>query len=769
MPFLALAQCAAVWLFFEGIAVNTTNPDRALIWYQVSALGAVCFPLAFAWFTHQVAGPLRLALPLWQTGIAITAMFVIAALVSPLFVGGVADTSRGYQMVLGLVGRGFVLVFVAAMFALAVFYAVQLKRHANSDYRHRRARVLVVTAVLGAALLVSYLPALGIPYYLDTVWMMVGFFALAGYVNVRYRTGDITPALIGRQIANVMPEPLLVLDRNGQVHQINPAAQRFFGIARDAATGRSARRLLGQDALRQPIASLMEGRAVDDFELEVTDGNSRRRTLSVSCSAVCEYGESPHAFVFIMRDISTSKATQEHIRELAYVDALTQLPNRAGFCESIGRHIEQAPDTRIALLFLDLDRFKLVNDNLGHDAGDKMLKVVARRLLHSLRKDSAHRSDDDLMIARLGGDEFVIALYTSHDLIQVRDICERVLRTLSQPIDLGGQEVFSGASIGVSHFPDDAKCLSSLLKCADLALYAAKDAGRNTFRFFDEQMSARSRARAALEADIRAAVENQDFRVHFQPIVDHRTRTIVGAEALLRWHHDQRGMVRPDEFVPVAEEMGLMSMLGDFVLRTACEELNRWHELGLTHLNVAVNISEHQFRRDTFSSSVQRALDDFDINPRRLILELTESVVMNGEGGTRDGVRSLKQLGIRIGIDDFGTGYSSFSSMEQLGVDMVKVDGRFTRAIANDDQASAVAQAIIGMARNLNLQVIAEGVEDEAQADRLLRANCSFMQGYLYGAPMPGEQILQLLRAEAPSPDQPNPTLSLPQISTTRH
>ncbi|MFK7886033.1 MAG: putative bifunctional diguanylate cyclase/phosphodiesterase [Gammaproteobacteria bacterium] len=768
LPFLALAQCAALWLFAEGMASGTSGAQRALQWYQIAAVGAACFPLAFAWFTHRVAGPVRFALPLRHAGVAVTALLVIGALASPLFISGVTETARGYQMRFGPVGTGFSILFVAAMCAIGAVYATQLKRHGNSDYRHRRARVLLVASVVGAGLFSSFLPALGVAYFLDTVWIMGCFFALTGYVNARYRSSDITPALIGRQIANVMPEPLLVLDRNGQVHQINPAARRFFGVSTETATGRSSRRLLGQDALRQPINDLIEGRAVDDFELDVLDGSKRKRTLSISCSAVREFDESPHAFVFILRDISPHKISEERIRQLAYVDALTQLPNRAGFCDSISQHIDSAPDARIALMFLDLDRFKLVNDNLGHDAGDKMLTVIARRLIHSLRKDSAHRHDDDLMIARLGGDEFVIALYAAQDQIRVREVCERVLRSLSQPIDLGGQEVFSGASIGVSRFPEDGQCLQSLLKCADLALYDAKDAGRNTFRFYDAEMSARFSARARLEADIRMAAENEEFSVHFQPIVDHRTRTIVGAEALLRWHHARRGMVRPDEFVPVAEDMGLMSMLGDFVLRTACTELNRWQELGLTHLNVAVNVSEHQFRRDTFSSSVQRCLDDFGIDPRRLILELTESVVMNGEGGTRDSVRALKQLGIRIGIDDFGTGYSSFSSMEQLGVDMVKVDGRFTRAIANEDDASAVAQAIIGMARNLNLQVIAEGVEDEAQAERLLRANCSFMQGYLYGAPMPADDIFALLEAEAVN-DQPNPTLTLPQVSSTRH
>ena len=766
MPYLAMAISGAGWLILEGVARSALSSSVAHLAQHGSLAFAVFVPLGFLWFTYNVTGS-RQGTEVTLRVVGLVAGGLVIALLWPgtLTAGAVGLVLEPQYRAIGVLLVAF---FAVVMLLSAGAYATQLRRHRDSDYRHRRARLLLFASLVGAASSATFLPVVGVPFYVNLVLGVLAFYGVVGYVIGRYRVSDITPALVGAQIARIMPDALLVLDRDAVVRQANPAAEELFAVDATDIVGRPVRQLLGRDRLRKPISAMVDGRTVHDFEIPISDPDGCARTVSVSATAVREYDETPRAFVFILRDISTRKAAEERIRELAYYDALTALPNRSGFLDDMTHRIEERRIRSAAILFLDLDRFKLVNDTLGHDAGDKMLAVVARRLQHCLRQDSGTRGESDTLVARFGGDEFVVALCDVDSSERVVSVCQRILQTLAQPIDLGGQEVFSGASIGVSRYPHDGTNLLTLLKCADLALYEAKDDGRNAYQIYDETLARRTTERARLEADIRAALDRQDFHVHYQPIVDYRTRRIVGAEALLRWQHARRGSVPPDVFVPVAEEIGVMSQIGEIVLEQACIALKTWRELGFHHMSMAVNLSDHQFRRTDLPERIASTLRSHDLVPDRLILELTEAVIMNDASYTRAAVDALKSLGIRVGVDDFGTGYSSFHHLKELGVDMIKVDGRFTRSMADQDSDGSVARAIISMAQSLKLQVIAEGVENLEQAERLSQAQCHFMQGYLHGAPMNADNFAQLLLEEHVA-DQPDPTLSLPVISVSRH
>ncbi|MFK8014151.1 MAG: putative bifunctional diguanylate cyclase/phosphodiesterase [Gammaproteobacteria bacterium] len=766
LPFLTMALSAAVWLVADGAARAASVAELALWWHRLGHGALAIFPLSFLWFTHNVAGPVQHAA--WQLrGTAVLGGALVSlALWSGSFIASVDAVGESYLPKFGWVGTVFSITYVATMLLAGSVYLRRLLQAGKNSSGHRRLQLLATSSLVGAFFGVALLPANGIPVFVEGHWVITCFFVLTAYVNGRYRVNDITPALIGAQIASTMVDALLVVDRDATLRQINPAAERLFGVATEQASGMPVRRLIGNDALRRQIGAMIDGRGAPNLELSLTDGDGGVRTMSVSASAVREYDEAARAFLFILRDISTRKKAEERIRELAYSDLLTGLPNRSGFNERLETLIVGGDASSLTLLFLDLDRFKRVNDTLGHAAGDRMLEVVARRLNHCLRRDSSQRDEADSIIARLGGDEFVICLSDVVETDVISRICERILTALSQPIDLDGQEVFSGASIGISRYPTDADTTEALLKTADLALYEAKDAGRNNFQFYDVALEAQNRERVMLEADIRVGLDKDQFTVHFQPLIDQRTRHTVGAEALLRWQHPTRGTVAPDQFVPVAEEAGLIPILGERVLQQACAAAAGWHALGLDHMTVAVNVSEHQFRRHNLVSVVMSCLDQFKLPPQALILELKESTIMNDVGQTMSTLDRLHALGVRICVDDFGTGYTSLNHLKRFPVDILKVDGTFTRGIATNANDAAITQTIISMARNLHLQVIAEGVETEAQAAFLRRAQCHFMQGYLFGAPVALDTFTEQLRDSRDDNAQPVPTLTLPALTS---
>ena len=443
----------------------------------------------------------------------------------------------------------------------------------------------------------------------------------------------------------------------------------------------------------------------------------------------------------------------ERIEYLASHDGLTDLPNREIFNQLLHFTIEAARryQRRFAVLFIDLDRFKIINDSLGHEAGDILLVETANRLRQSLRSSD--------VVARLGGDEFVVILESTAESQDIEVIAQTLLSALSQPVQLSGHECHTTASIGIAMFPDDGTDVQTLTKNADMAMYLAKEDGKNGFRFFTKAAKTQSIERLTLETSLRRALDREEFSLHYQPKVDLASGQITGVEALLRWTHPELGMLSPVQFIPLAEETGLIVPIGRWVLKQACAQNMAWQRQGLRPVSMAVNLSPRQFADEGLLHDIDDALNACGMSPTLLQLEVTESMVMQNVARAVRILEAIRSRGIRLAIDDFGTGYSSMSLMKQFPIDTIKIDRSFVRNLADDCEDQAIAQAIISMGKALGLTIVAEGVETTEQETFLRDHACDEMQGFLFSKPVPPEDMPQLLeqRPTVSPPLQPEP------------
>jgi diguanylate cyclase (GGDEF)-like protein/PAS domain S-box-containing protein len=458
-------------------------------------------------------------------------------------------------------------------------------------------------------------------------------------------------------------------------------------------------------------------------------------------------------------DISERKAAEEEIKHLAFYDQLTGLPNRRLLMDRLGHALAFSGrnGTDGALLFIDLDNFRTLNDTLGHNIGDLLLQQVAKRLETCVRKSDS--------VARLGGDEFVVMLEGLSEVqaeaaAQTKIVGDKILTALNKPYQLALHICRSTPSIGAVLFNDNQQSVDDLMKQADIAMYQAKEDGRNTLRFFDPKMQEVVNTRAAIEHELGKAIENEQFRLYYQIQMDNE-RHPLGAEALIRWQHPERGLIFPAEFISLAEETGMIVPIGKWVLETACAQLGVWQQGELTrNLVLSVNVSSQQFRQPDFVAQVLSAVQRHAINPGRLKLELTESLLLDNIEDTIANMNVLKEVGIKFSMDDFGTGYSSLQYLKRLPLDQIKIDQSFVRDIATDSSDSAIVQTIIAMAKSLNMDIIAEGVETKQQRQIILDNGCTNYQGYLFGKPMPIEQFdtLLALQDKAGSVNEPSST-----------
>jgi diguanylate cyclase (GGDEF)-like protein len=441
----------------------------------------------------------------------------------------------------------------------------------------------------------------------------------------------------------------------------------------------------------------------------------------------------------LMRTIT--ERTQANLYSLAHIDALTGLPNRLLFLDRLNQTMVQAHrnERLVAVMLLDLDRFKAINDTLGHTMGDLLLKSVAERLATCVREDDT--------VARLGGDEFTVLLPEIRYIQDAAAVAQKILDALAQPFFLDGHEVFIGASIGISLYPFDDE-LSALLRNADTAMYVSKQHGGNTYQFYTAEMSTASLRRLSLEGALRRALERGEFVLHYQPQIDLARGEIVGAEALVRWQHPDLGLLGPMEFIPLAEENGLIIPLGEWVLRAACAQNRAWQNAGLPPIRVAVNLSVRQFHQKNLADIVARILGQTGLDAHRLELEITESCLMQNTQTTVTLLTELNRLGVRISIDDFGTGYSSLAYLKRFPIDTLKIDRSFVCDIDTDPNDAAIVKAIIALAQSLEMHVIAEGVETQNQLDFLRTYQCNEIQGYLISRPLPAGDFAALLARE---------------------
>lgn len=545
---------------------------------------------------------------------------------------------------------------------------------------------------------------------------------------------------------------IMITDSAGVILRVNQAFTDITGYSSEEAVGQTPRILKSGRHDAAFYATMWDSiRLTGHWSGEIWD---RRKNGEIypkwlTINEVRSFDGSAVHYVSSQADITARKASEDKIYNLAFYDPLTQLPNRRLLLDRLRHSVSfsQRDGRHVVLMFIDLDKFKKLNDTLGHDIGDLLLKQVAARTSSCVRESDT--------VARLGGDEFVVLLDglggNLHEAAaQAKQIGRKILDTLNQSYDLAGHEHQSGASIGIALFDEHCKTADDLLTQADIAMYQAKKAGRNTLRFFDPDMQRSILARVTLEKDFKVALVDAQFYLAYQPVISREGR-VAGAEALVRWRHPARGIVSPADFIPLAEETGLIVPLGNWVLKTACMQLAAWSGCNETcDLTIAVNVSARQFKQDDFVSSVMESIEQTGANPRRLKLELTESMLVSDAESLIIKMNLLKEAGITFALDDFGTGYSSLSYLSRLPLDQLKVDQSFVRKIETEESAVVICAATINLAHSLKLKVVAEGVENAAQSNFLSSVHqCDFLQGYLFSKPVPIDQLEEFIRSRS--------------------
>lgn len=531
---------------------------------------------------------------------------------------------------------------------------------------------------------------------------------------------------------------MIVTDVNGVILRVNRAFIRMTGRSAEETVGQVHQLLDAASRKADSHAAMWEaihrtGTWQGEIWAQHKDGTAWPALITIS--AVKNAAGAVTHYIASYFDISERRQAEEKIRELAFYDQLTGLPNRTLLTDRLKQAIAASSRSGMfnALLLIDLDNFKTLNDTLGHEMGDLLLKSVAKRLTQCMR--------DGDTVARLGGDEFVVILTgvseDAHDAaVAIESVAEKILASFNQPYRLGEITHHCTASIGITQFKGGLVTIDDLMKQADLAMYKSKAAGRNAYCFFDPTLESAIKERAALEKDLREAVEQQQFLLHYQALM--ASNKVTGAEVLVRWQHPQRGLVSPLDFIPLAEETGLILSLGEWVLETACTQLASWAKRPeLAHLTVAVNVSARQFRQADFAGKVLEILRSTGANPQRLKLELTESLLVSNVEEVVEKMFTLKTKGIGFSLDDFGTGFSSLSYLKRLPLDQLKIDRSFVRDVLTDPNDASIARTIIALAQSLGLGVIAEGVESAEQRDFLAHAGCHAYQGYFFSRPLP--------------------------------
>ncbi len=534
---------------------------------------------------------------------------------------------------------------------------------------------------------------------------------------------------------------------NGQFLDANPALARIFGFDSPIDLLRTRKDITAELYVQQGrraefIARIASEGSVSGFESQIYRKTGEVIWISENARAVCDDDGRLICFEGTVEDITERKLYQARIEQQAKYDTLTGLANRSLLNERLHQAITAASSngTRLAVVFVDLDRFKFINDSLGHHVGDELLRAIASRL-----KANMHEGDT---VARLGGDEFVLLINRQRDPNEVALILERMLADISQPWSIPQGDFAFTCSMGVALFPDDGDSAETLLKHADSAMYRAKETGRNNFQFFTAELNAAITERLDLENKLRRALERQQFELNYQPRIDMRTGEIVGAEALIRWHVSEEETIAPSRFIPIAEETGLISPIGKWVLKTACMQNKTWQRSGLPAFVVSVNVSARQVHQDDLVQTISEVLRETGLDAKYLEIELTESAVMHDAEQFVATLNELNDLGVQIAIDDFGTGYSSLSYLKRFPVDRLKVDRSFVQDIATDADDATIVRAIIALGHNLGLKVVAEGVETEQQLQFLRDNNCDELQGYLYGHPLAAEEFAARMKRD---------------------
>src|SRR5436190_6220862 len=559
-----------------------------------------------------------------------------------------------------------------------------------------------------------------------------------------------------RLIANNVPALISYVDREQRYRFSNRTYNDWFGIAHERMQGRTVAEVLGDDAygrMRPDLERVLAGASVE-FELAMGEG-ARRRTLQVACVPHLEADGEVLGFYLLANDVTQLKRAQEDLRYaaiqlqhdarrlefLAHHDTLTGLPNRAMFAERAREAVAHARrhQKNSAFLFLDLDNFKTVNDTLGHDVGDALLKIISSRLRASVRGDD--------FVARIGGDEFCVLLQDIADAREAAAVAQKLLHELGKSYRIGEHQVTSGASIGIACVPQDGDDVATLLRLADLAMYRAKELGRNGYQFFSAMLNQDAAAAAAMVEELRHGLSRNELFLVYQPRIDMATRQVVGAEALLRCRHPRYGVLSPESFLPLADDTGLLLPIGNWALGEACRQGKRWIDEGVSPLSVVVNVTSRQLRDGRLADEVQSALEATGLPAASLVIEVPESVVREVPESLEAALMAITEHGARLSVDDFGTGYASLPTLQRLRASTVCIDRKLIAGVPSDAERAGLARALIALARGMNFEVVAKGVESHAQREFLAEAGCRICQGELFAAANSPDVVAPMLRA----------------------
>ncbi len=533
-------------------------------------------------------------------------------------------------------------------------------------------------------------------------------------------------------------DAIMITDPEGRIEYVNPAFEKLTGFSDEEVLGENANVVKSQKHdtafFKNLWQTLQEGKSFQDVIINrKKDGSLFYEDMCITPLEDSE-GNITH-YISTGRDISERMRTQKKLYQLAYHDLLTQLPNRALFLERLSHAIKgmHGRDKMLGVLFMDLDRFKTINDTLGHDVGDKLLQAFSVRVRGCLREVDT--------VARLSGDEFIVLLEGMTSSEDADRICLKILKALSKPFYIESRELFITTSIGISLFPKDARDAFSLMKYADVAMYRAKELGRNNYQFYDTEMSVIATSRFDMETKLRRALERSEFELYYQPQISVSDLKIMGVEVLVRWRHPEKGILLPAEFVPILEDTGLIVPVGAWVLKTALVQAKTWTSSGISPNRLAINLSSRQFNSEILVDEVFNNLRGADLDPTVLELEITESFLMENKPMTLGMLKKFSNAGIRLSVDDFGTGYSSLAYLKRFPIDTLKIDGSFIRDLTSSPDDAAIVRAIIAMAVSLKMETVAEGVETEAQFDFLKKVKCDSIQGFFFNPPLSAQEM----------------------------
>lgn len=747
--FVALDFCLILWSIASAFYISAYDEAECIFWYKLSS---VAFNLFIGFIPHffLVYTRKERILKQWWAYIVI---YVPGAVLSYMevthdtYVKSYFHASNGWIINARTDSPWFwaSIAYIIVYVCSSIWMISRFRKTTDSQREREQAKVLMVTAVLSlfAGLTLMVLVSILMSNLPDATPISAAFWVFGiSYSIVKFKLMAMTPSFVAENLFQTIIDSVILADPEGLILKINPETQKLLGYQQEELTGKPLQKIFFSDGeSKSPtIAELLNACPVRSAETTLITKSGKTIPVILSISECSDHYNARIGFVLASKDVTEYKHAEEKIQYLATHDSLTGLPNRLLFTQLLDHSIQFAKrnNRQLAVFFVDLDRFKIINDTKGHDAGDQLLQEIAMRYKRILRAAD--------VVSRQGGDEFVMCIEDVHKVNDLEHVANNLLTSTLRPVDLPDGECRVTASIGISLYPKDGEDVQSLMKNADTAMYYAKGEGKNNFQFYSKEIQAQTTGRQDIETSLRFALERNELFLHYQAKVNVKTGIITGVEALLRWQNPILGSVTPAQFIPVAEETGLIIPIGKWVLKTACAQNVAWQKQGLPKICMAVNLSIRQLADNNLIDDIQAALHESDMAPSLLELEITESMVMSNPARMIAVLRKIKDLGIRLAIDDFGTGYSTLSQLKRFPIDTLKIDRSFIHNIPENAKDKAIAHAILAMGATLGLTVIAEGVETVEQLNFLKEQLCDEMQGFFFSKPIEPERFAAFLR-----------------------